>query len=180
MGTRDTAGRAVPIWLARGLHALLAGFWPMSPARRRGRRQPAPTDPPPVAPPRDAATGRFAGEPDPAQEAAAAETLAEVAALSRAPFRRVLARYLQAIPDLEALAAQAERNPDRWAQGLAIAGRLAGYTEKLDVEVSGALLHLQTLSDAELEAKIAALTHQLHALPPARPSLPPRPPHPAP
>ena len=148
----------------------------MSPARRVPRR-PAPPDPPPAAPPRDAATGRFAGEPDPAREAAAAETLAEVAALSRAPFRRVLTRYLQAIPDLEALAAQAERYPDRWAQGLAIAGRLAGYSEKLDVDVSGELLHAHTLSDAELEAKIAALTHQLHALPPARPSLPPpRPP----
>jgi len=46
----------------------------------------------------------------------------------------VLGRYLQATPDLEALAAQAEKFPDRWAQGLAIAGRLAGYTEKLEIE----------------------------------------------
>jgi len=86
----------------------------------------------------------------------------------------VLGRYLQATPDLEALAAQAEKFPDRWAQGLAIAGRLAGYTEKLEIEGSVDVHHLHHLSDLELElhiheleAKLKALDHAPRALPPA-------------
>jgi hypothetical protein len=152
----------------------------MSPARRVPRRQPAPPAPPPAGTPRDAATGRFAGAPDPAQEAAAAETLAETAALSRAPFRRILSRYIQAAPDLEALAAQAERFPDCWAQGLAMAGRLAGYSEKLEIDGSVDIIHrLHQLSDMELEAEILRLQAQLDALPRGPRALPPAPERPA-
>ena len=135
------------------------------------KRQESPS---PATPPRDGSTGQFTGGgPDPATEAAAAATLSEIAALSRAPFRRILSRYVQAAPDLDALAAQANRNPDRWAQGLAIAGRLAGYTEKLEIEGTVDVHHLHRLSDMELEAELAALDAKLAALPDPQRRLPP-------
>ena len=74
------------------------------------------------------------------------------------------------------LAAQADQYPDRWAQGLAIAGRLAGYTEKLEIDGTVDINHLHRLSDAELELKIAALERELHPKPPI--ALPPGPPTP--
>jgi len=133
--------------------------------RRRDRR----------SPPQAKATGRFdhGTTPDPTQEARAADTLAEIRALSRAPFRRILSRYVDAAPDLDALAAQAEKFPDRWAQGLAIAGRLAGYTEKLEVDVTGEVTHLHQLSDLELEMRIHELEGKLKALGPPPLALPP-------
>ena len=138
------------------------------------KRQASPS---PATPPRDGNTGQFTGGgPDPATEAAAAATLGEIAALSRAPFRRVLSLYMQAAPNLDALAAQANRNPDRWAQGLAIAGRLAGYTEKLEIEGSVDFHHLHRLSDMELEHELIQLQAQLDALPHGLKRLPPGPP----
>lgn len=142
---------------------------------------PTPRRPRP-SPPQDKATGRFdhGTAPDPAQEARAADTLAEIAALSRAPFRRILQLYAGAAPSPEALAAQAEKFPDRWAQGLAIAGRLAGYTEKLEIEGTIDVHHLHRLSDMELEAELAALDAKLAALPPGPRRLPPATERPAP
>jgi hypothetical protein len=129
------------------------------------------------SPPQDNATGRFdhGTTPDPNQEARASDTLAEIRALSRAPFRRILTRYVDAAPDLVALAAQAEKYPDRWAQGLAIAGRLAGYTEKLEVDVTGDVTHVHHLSDLELELRIHELDARLKALGPPLRALPPAP-----
>jgi hypothetical protein len=138
-------------------------------------RRPQKAAAPPPTPPRDNVPGRIT--PDPVREAHAAETLAEIAALSRAPFRRILQLYAGAAPSPEALAAQAEKFPDRWAQGLAIAGRLAGYTEKLEIEGSVDVHHLHRLSDMELEAEIAALEATLTAPPHDGPKrLPPGPP----
>jgi hypothetical protein len=142
---------------------------------------PTPRRPGRKSPPQDTVTGRFdhGTTPDPTQEARAADTLAEIRALSRAPFRRILSRYVAAAPALDALATQADKYPDRWAQGLAIAGRLAGYTEKLEVDVTGEVTHLHQLSDLELamriqelEAKLKALGHPPLALPPATDSPP--------
>src|SRR4030095_5022964 len=134
---------------------------PRRPERKTSRGAPSP--------PRDQATGRFdhGAPPDPAQEARAAETLAEIAV------HRILAAYVDAAPDPEALAAQAEKYPDRWAQGLAIVGRLAGFSEKLEIEGSVDIHHLHLLSDMELEAELLRLQAQLDALPPALHSLPP-------
>jgi len=138
------------------------------------KRQASPS---PATPSRDGTTGQFTGPgPDPATEAAAADTLAEIGGLSRAPFRRVLSRYLEAAPSLDALTAQANRNPDRWAQGLAIAGRLAGYTEKLEIEGSVDVHHLHRLSDMELEHELIRLQAKLDALPHGPKRLPPGPP----
>ena len=73
---------------------------------------------------------------------------------SRRPFRALLARVLENAPSSEAIRALAQRNPDRWAQTLALVGRLGGYNEKLEVE-GNINLRIQALSDAELELAVA-------------------------
>lgn len=71
----------------------------------------------------------------------------------------MLARLLDNAPSDEAIAGQAERNPDRWAQTVALIARLGGFNEKLEVE--GSITHkINDLSDAELQSRIAALDMQ--------------------
>src|SRR4029453_13497807 len=60
-------------------------------------------------------------------------------------------------PSPDAIAKYAAKAPDRWAQGVAVAGRLAGYTERSEMDVSGTIHHVHHLSDAELDARILAL-----------------------
>jgi len=84
----------------------------------------------------------------------------ELENMSRGPFRRVLAKLLENAPTSEAIAAQAEKNPDRWAQTTALIARLGGYNERLEVE--GTLnLKIQTLSDSELALELEKLQHTL-------------------
>jgi hypothetical protein len=85
---------------------------------------------------------------------------AELENLSRGPFRRVLGKLLENGPSDEAIASQAERNPDRWAQTVALIARLGGYNEKLEVEGSLSL-KVQQLSDSELVALLAEYQGQL-------------------
>ena len=76
--------------------------------------------------------------------------------LSRAPFRDALAKILGAMPSEEAISAQAERYPDRWAQLCTMIAKLSGYSEKLDIQGS-VVQQIQQLSDSELEARLEAL-----------------------
>ena len=79
---------------------------------------------------------------------------AELENLSRGPFRRILAKLLECAPSDNAISSQAEKNPDRWAQTVALIARLGGYNEKLEVE--GSLnLKVQQLSDSELLVLLA-------------------------
>ncbi len=50
--------------------------------------------------------------------------------LSRAPFSNKLARLLSFSPSDEALQAYANKSPDRWAEAVAIFGKLSGVTDK--------------------------------------------------
>ena len=91
---------------------------------------------------------------------------AELENLSRGPFRRILAKLLECAPSDTAITSQAEKNPDRWAQTVALIARLGGYNEKLEVE--GSLnLKVQQLSDSELLALLSeyqgALDNQSNA-----------------
>ncbi len=79
----------------------------------------------------------------------------QLESLSRRPFRTVLARLLDCAPTDAAMVAQAEKNPDRWGQTVALLARLSGYNEKLEVEGS-LTMRVQDLSDAELTAQLAA------------------------
>ena len=85
-----------------------------------------------------------------------AEVHEKVAQLSRSPFREQAARILACAPTNEAIVNLAERNPDRWGQLLAIVARLAGYTDKLEVE---ATVHakVSAMSDSELQAALDAM-----------------------
>lgn len=89
--------------------------------------------------------------------ARAREVSTHLKRLSRDPFRDLLTRWLVNGPTAEQIAAQAAKYPDRWAQGAAILGRLAGFTERTEVEHSGEVHHVHHLSDAELDARIAAM-----------------------
>lgn len=86
----------------------------------------------------------------------------ELELATRVPFRHVLARLLNLAPSDDAIGRIAEKNPDRWAQTLAIVGRLAGYSEKLEVEDSREM-RLRKLSDMELEMRLAALEGAVEA-----------------
>lgn len=78
---------------------------------------------------------------------------AHVANLSRAPFRDLLMRLLEAEPSVEAVQAYAERHPDRWGQLVTMVAKLAGYHERLEVESSHSVA-LRQLSDSELMGRL--------------------------
>jgi hypothetical protein len=82
-------------------------------------------------------------------------------ALGREPFIEQLAEWLQHWSDAlsapespKALQAWMLKHPDRAAQAQAIFGRLAGYTEKLEVRTDR-YAALDALSDAELEQEVS-------------------------
>src|SRR5262245_9754054 len=75
----------------------------------------------------------------------------------RDPFREVLADFLENAPTPAAIQRLAEQQPDRHATGAAIWGRLAGYADQTESRGSLTVHHIHTLSDAELDAQIAAI-----------------------
>lgn len=84
----------------------------------------------------------------------------QLAAMSREPFRRLLAQLIGAAPTPEALRRFADKSPDRWAQALSILGGLAGY-ERGVVEVN--IFNIKGLSDSELMARLAEVEAQVAA-----------------
>ncbi len=86
----------------------------------------------------------------------------QLANRSRKPFLDKVQQILECGPTDGAIVNLAERNPDRWGQLLAMLARLGGYTEKLEVEASIAM-SIHDMSDAELEAQMAAFRHSLDA-----------------
>ena len=88
---------------------------------------------------------------------------AEIGALSRGPFRQVLARLLACAPSDEAITKQAENHPDRWGQTVALIARLGGFNEKLEIE--GTLTQrVEGMSDAQLLVEITALKQSLDTI----------------
>lgn len=82
------------------------------------------------------------------------EILAQLRQLAREPFQDVLARMLNCAPSDEAIKAQAEKFPDRWAQAVTIMGRLGGYTEKTET-THNYTFAIQQMSDAEIYQRLA-------------------------
>jgi hypothetical protein len=80
--------------------------------------------------------------------------------MSRQPFRDALATLLGCSPSEDAIKAFAERFPDRWAQAVAIMGRLSGYHEKLQVDTN-MLSEIQNLSDSQLMTRLQEVDRQL-------------------
>ncbi len=85
---------------------------------------------------------------------------AHVANLSRAPFRDLLMRLLEAEPSVEAVQAYAERHPDRWGQLVTMIAKLSGFNERLEVETSHSVA-LAQLSDSELMGRLGDSLEQL-------------------
>lgn len=77
-----------------------------------------------------------------------AEIEAELASLSRDPFRRVLADYLGFVPTPAALRRFANSKPDKWATALSIIAQLAGY-KRDTVEVNNFMM-IGSMDDATL------------------------------
>lgn len=89
---------------------------------------------------------------------------AQIHAMSRQPFRDQVAKLLLAAPTQKAIEELATRAPDRYWQAVAIAARLAGFSDKLEVEGNIAV-QVSQLSDAELMAQIVALKAQAKSIP---------------
>lgn len=109
------------------------------------------------------------------------ERLAEVERLSRRPHAALHARLLDVVlTAMDSLTPEewstlAKRAPDRLVQALSMSGRLAGYSERSEVEVSGSSLvefamRIERLSDSEIQAELA----KLRAAEPETPALPAR------
>ena len=93
--------------------------------------------------------------PPPLEVVSAIDILAPLQALSREPFQEVLALCLQATPTPQRLREFAADYPDRWANMLAIMGRLAGFSDKVETTSRNLHVHAVTaLSDAELLSKL--------------------------
>ena len=71
---------------------------------------------------------------------------------SRAPFRAELARILGCQPDEQSVQTFAKKHVDRFYQSVAILGRLAGFSDK--IEVDGNLsMKVSQWSDAQIMAR---------------------------
>lgn len=96
----------------------------------------------------------------------------------RADFVRLTAEWLQHGPDSQALRAYANAYPDRWMQGLTMAGRMAGLADKKEVHNSTTLYafvkEIEGMSDAELFRRarqpVTGTELSRAALPPQRPT----------
>ena len=78
----------------------------------------------------------------------------ELEVLSREPFLDILGKLLEAAPDAETVRIFSEKRPDRFAQAVAIFGRLAGFHDKLQIDASVAI-DISRMSDAELMDQLA-------------------------
>lgn len=79
----------------------------------------------------------------------------DLEAMSRAPFKRMLALILGVQPSRSALQKFANKSPDRWAQAVSILGGLAGYERGVEMQVN--LFSVRQLSDAQLLAEATKL-----------------------
>lgn len=91
------------------------------------------------------------------------QTRKEFDKLSREPFREQMAEWMECSPDPKALQTFANKYPDRWAQGVAIFGRLSGYSDKVEVETT-LYGNLSLLSDVELLKRFNDLQAKLQAI----------------
>lgn len=85
---------------------------------------------------------------------------AEVSALIRSPFQRIVADYLACAPSPEAIKNFAEKFPDRYAAALAGLAPLAGFQKEINVQSTN--IHLvANLADSTLTARLQAAEQRL-------------------
>jgi hypothetical protein len=81
-----------------------------------------------------------------------AQIEADIMNVCRSPFRAELSRILGCQPDEESIQAFAKKHVDRFYQSVAIMGRLAGFSDKLEVE-GNLSMKLKQMSNMELLAE---------------------------
>lgn len=74
----------------------------------------------------------------------------------RTPFLDVLADWLQAAPTGEAIRKWAEEKPHLFANALSTLGRLSGFAETKNINLSGSI-DLTTMSDSQIEDRLKEL-----------------------
>lgn len=80
----------------------------------------------------------------------------------REPFQNELAKLLMNAPNEGAIQKFANKAPDRYMQALTICSKLAGYQDKIEVDVN--IKALTQLADTELRSLLKDLTRQLRAI----------------
>lgn len=81
---------------------------------------------------------------------------AEIEALSRNPFRGILASLLEALPDDKTLAYWARENPEKLFSSIAKITPLAGYNETITHEHNH-MIAITQMSDSQIEARLLEL-----------------------
>ena len=71
----------------------------------------------------------------------------------RTPFLDLLALWMDCTPDQATLELFAEKYPDRFIKAMVELGRLAGYADKMQVDVN-LTTKVQSLSDSQLEDRL--------------------------
>lgn len=85
---------------------------------------------------------------------------AQLKQYDRMPFLDLLATWIECAPDPESVIAFAEKHPDRYMYAVSQMGRLAGFTEKKEVEVD-VQFHIRHMSDSQLEDHFRAMAYKL-------------------
>ena len=100
------------------------------------------------------------------RHAAGRATLQRLQNHDREAFRLDLAKWLLGAPTIEAIAEYALKQPDRWAQGLAVMARLSGYLERPDAAdgVTNIFTSVAKISDADLMDRLTAIDAKLGAI----------------
>ena len=93
------------------------------------------------------------------------EMLAHFQLFSRFPFQNELVKLLESAPTIESLQKLADKSPDRYYQAITMIARLAGYTEKVEIQADVRhLLALKDMSDYDIDNKIKELGERLQNL----------------
>lgn len=99
------------------------------------------------------------------------QLLEQIRALQREPFQRELVKLIAAAPSEAEMREWSKKSIDRYAQSVMIFGKLAGYSERVEVQATGLLAlaaEVGRLSDSEIERRLVEVreSRSLPALPP--------------
>jgi hypothetical protein len=83
-----------------------------------------------------------------------------LARYDRTPFIDLLALFMECTPEMEVIEQFAERYPDRFVKALSDLGRLAGFAEKTQLDVT-LTAQVSALSDSQLEDRLRQTAERL-------------------